>query len=232
MSRLSRDLSRLSRTFTIFLAVVTVVSAFGGYQLYRLIYQMNDFSLQRADQLLEIEESLDRASIALGGQIQEWKDMLLRANDTDMYNRHRKAFMDSSVSVQDALINTKTAMQKFGMDTRIVDQLSDEHKSLVSSYMLAHARLDPRKIEFSHEVDKRVIGADRNLQQHLASVKSDIERLMQQQLSGAISEQAYRYWILGLLGAVSLLVMALAGFIFASRYYGQEIGAREHSPAT
>lgn len=232
MNRLVRDLGYLHKAFAIFIAVMTLVSIFGGYQFSRLIYKMNDLSLQRTDQLLVIEESLDQATIALGSQIQEWKDMLLRANDAGLYSKHRKAFMDSSVSVQYALLHTKTAMQNAGMDSGVIDQLSAEHKSLVSNYLLAQARIDPRKTEFSREVDKQVIGVDRNLQQHLAAVKSDIEHLAQQQLNGTMPAQDKRYWLVGLLGASGLLIMALIGFVFASRFYGQEFGTGKYLSAT
>ena len=232
MKKPVQDSSRLTRSFAIFLAVIGVVSVFGGYQLSRMIYKMNDFSLQRADQLLVVEESLDQVAIALGGQIQEWKDMLLRAGDAGLYNKHRNAFMDASVGVQYALINTRVAMENIGMETGVIDQLSAEHKSLVSNYMLAHANLDPRKIGFSREVDKRVIGVDRELQQHIAVVRIDIDRLAQQQMSGAQAEQVKRYWLFGVLGAVALMLMALIGFIFASRFYGHETATGEHLSAS
>jgi len=231
MNKLLQDSSGLPRAFAIFLVVMTLVSIFGGYQLSRLVYKINDFSLQRTDRLLVVEESMDEAAIALGGQIQEWKDMLLRANDAELYGKHQKAFMNSSIGVQEALLRTKTAMQNIGLDTGEIDQLSLEHKSLVSNYLLAQAKLDPRKMEFSHEVDRQVIGVDRNLQQHLAAVKADMEHLAQQQLTGTMSTQNMHYWLVGLLGAVGLLIMALIGFLFASRFYGHETGAGEHLSA-
>lgn len=232
MKRLLQDSGYLPKAFVIFLVLMTLVSVFGGYQLSRLIYKMNDVPLQRAEQLLVIEKNLDDAAIELGMQIQEWKDMLLRANDAELYSKHRKAFVDSSVDVQYALLRTKTAMQNAGLDAGVIDQLSIEHKSLVSNYMLAQAKLNPQQIDSSHAVDKQVIGVDRRLQQHLAEVKADIEQLARQHLNGTLPEQGKRYWLAGLLGASSLFVMALLGFIFASRFLDHESGAVEHLSAT
>lgn len=232
MKRLLQDSGYLPKAFVIFLVLMTLVSVFGGYQLSRLIYKMNDVPLQRAEQLLVIEKNLDDAAIELGMQIQEWKDMLLRANDAGLYSKHRKAFVDSSVDVQYALLRTKTAMQNAGLDAGVIDQLSIEHKSLVSNYMLAQARLNPQQIESSHAVDKQVIGVDRRLQQHLAEVKADIEQLAWLHLNGTLPEQGKRYWLAGLLGASSLFVMALLGFIFASRFLDHESGAVAQLSAT
>lgn len=158
MKKLLHAPGHLHRSFAIFFAVMTLVSVFGGYQLSRLLFQMNDSIQQRTDRLMVIEMSLDDASIALGMQIQEWKDMLLRAGDEELYFKHRKAFQDSSVGVQYALLRSKDAMREVGLDTAVIDQLSNEHKALVSNYLLAQARLNPGKIASAHEVDKLVIG--------------------------------------------------------------------------
>lgn len=231
MKRLLPDLAYLPKVFIIFVVLMTLVSVFGGYQLSRLIYKMIDFPLQRAEQLLVIEKNLDDAAIELGMQIQEWKDMLLRANDAELYSKHRKAFLDSSVDVQYALLRTKTSMQNAGLDAGEIDQLSIEHKSLVSNYVLALNKLDPRQMESAHVADKLVIGVDRRLQQHLAEVKAGIEQLAQQHLSGTLPGQEKRYWLVGVLGASSLLVMALVGFVFAFRFLDHESGTVKHSSA-
>jgi len=222
MKRFLQDPIPLPRAFIMFLALVTLVSAIGGYQLSRLIYRMIDFPMQRAQQLLIIEKNLDDAAIVLGMQIQEWKDMLLRADNEELFNKHRKAFLDASVDVQFALQRTRVSMQNIGLDTGGIDQLGIEHKSLVSSYVLALAKLDARQAESMHAVDKLVIGVDRKLQQHITKVKTGIEQLAQQQLSGALPGEENHYWLVGVVGAVSLLVMALVGFIFALRFMGHE----------
>lgn len=219
MKKLMQDSGYLPRSFKIFIAVVTLLSIFGGYQLSQLIYRMNDFYLQRAEQLLAMEGNLDDAAIALGRQIQEWKDMLLRANDIELFSKHRKAFSDSGVRVQEALLRTKTAMQNDGMDTGEIEQLIYEHQSLLSDYLIAQTMLNPRQIDSFREVDKQVIGVDRNLQQHIAIVKTDIVHFSKQQLNGTMPAQGNRY-LLGLLGGLSLLIMSLVGFFFASHFQG------------
>lgn len=232
MKRLLPDLAYLPKVFIIFIVSMTLVSVFGGYQLSRLIYKMIDFPLQRAEQLLVIETNLDDAAIELGMQIQEWKDMLLRANDAQLYSKHRKAFLDSSVDVQYALLRTRASMQDAGLDVGEIDRLSIEHKSLVSNYVLALSTVNPREIESAHAADKQVIGVDRRLQQHLAEVRAGVEQLAQQHLKGTLPGQEKRYWTVGVLGASSLLVMALVGFVFAFRLLDHEGGTVEHPSAT
>ncbi len=212
MKRIVFNSVYLSKAALIFIVSVALLSIIGGYQLSQLLARVTDSSAQRSVQLLEIEESLDDASIGLGRQIQEWKDMLLRANDAELYSKHQKGFKDASIEVQYALLSAKTAMQHIGMDTTEIDHLIAEHKALLSEYMTAYAKLKPSVAESSNMVDKRVIGADRNLQHLLASVKSGISIYAKQQLSGMSETQGNRYLMIGLLGTTSLFFMALFGF--------------------
>lgn len=202
-----------------FIAVMALLSVFGGYLLSQLIYRMNDDYLQRTERILAMERSLSDATIALGSQIQQWKDMLLRVNDTELYSKHRKAFTDASVAVQEALMRTKTAMQNEGMNTGEIEQLLGEHQALVSDYMFAKVILKPQRIDSYLETDKLVIGVDRKLQQHIAAVKSEIQNFSDQQLKESMPAQRY---LLGLLGASLLFIMSLAGCIFSMRFQGNE----------
>lgn len=232
MKRLLKNPASLPRAFVIFIASITFLAGAGGYQLSRLIHEMHDSSFRRAEQLLIVGENLEAAADGLKTQVQEWKNMLLRVNDPALFSRHRTAFSDSSVNVQFALLRTKTAMEKAGMDVGIIDPLIREHKLLVASYLVAQAELDPKRIESARLADKRVIGADRLLQQHLEELRVGVEELAEQELNGAVPEQERRYWLTGLLGAVSLLVMALIGFLFASWFYARDSRAMGHLAAS
>jgi hypothetical protein len=107
------------------------------------------------------------------------------------------------------------------MDTGEIEQLLDEHRSLGSDYMFAKSALNPEQIKSYLETDKLVIGVDRKLQHHIAVVKTEIQRFSDQQLKETMPVGDNRY-LLGLMGASSLLVMTLAGLIFAIRFHGNK----------
>ena len=218
------DSGSLPRHFKKFIAAMTLLSVFGGYLLSQLIYKTNDFHLQRTDRLLAMQGNLDEAAITLGRQIQEWKNMLLRVNEAELYNKHRQAFMFCSYGVQEALMRTKMAMQSAGMSTSEIEQLLSEHKLLLSDYLLAKAKLNPRQIDSYHEADNQVVGVDRKLQRHIAVVKIDIEEFSRQQLNGPLPEQVNSFLLMGLLGASSLLIMSLMGVVFACRFGRRSTG--------
>ncbi|MFA6120455.1 MAG: hypothetical protein WCT35_01595 [Sideroxydans sp.] len=206
----------LSKPFLIFFSVLLLLAMAGGYQLSRIFSQVNEAAAQRSVQLLEIEESLDEAAIGLGRQVQEWKDMLLRVNDKALYDKHQKAFKESSLDVQYALLGAKGVMQNIGMDTADIDHLINEHKSLLSEYLLAYSKLRPAVKNSPYKVDMQIIGVDRKLQQDIESVKAGISAFAKQQMFRTAETQGDRNLMIGLLGATSLFFMALFGFIFAN----------------
>lgn len=207
----------LAKYFKTFIAVMALISIFGGYQLSQYIYKINVNYLQRTEKILAMERSLDEATVALSRQIQEWKDMLLRVNDTELYNKHKQAFTDANIAVQNAFMRTKMAMQDEGMDTEEIEQLLGEHQSLRSDYMLAKSRLNSLDINSYLESDQLVIGVDRKIQRHIAVVKTEIQHFSNQQLNKLVPTQEDRY-MLGLVGALSLLIMSLVGLLFGSNF--------------
>lgn len=218
--------ARSVKGFLLFMAAIIALSLLGGYHLSHMTYRVNGYSVQRADELMAIEENLDDASIGLGQQIQEWKDMLLRVNNSGLYSAHRQAFIETSIAVQKALLRAKAVMHSAGMSETEVDRLSAEHKALLAKYIAAQAGLNPQRADSYRKVDQQVIGMDRELQRHIAAVKDGIEQLAKLQLAASAPAHGRQYVLLGLLGAASLLSMALIGFAFASRFHDQEPGLR------
>jgi hypothetical protein len=205
--------------FKIFVLVMVMLSFFGGYLRWHLIYEMNDYYQQRTEKVLAMQNSIDDATIALGRQIQEWKDMLLRANDMELYSKHKKAFFEYGINVQQALLRTKTAMQSEQMETAMVEQLIIEHQTLSSDYLMAKSFLNPREIDSFREVDKKVNGIDRSLQKQLAATRDDIIHFSKQQLDEARSARGNGF-LAGLFEACSLISMTLAGFVMANWFAG------------
>jgi len=216
----------MQKPFIKLIAVMVLLAALGGYQLTRLVFQMNDAAAQRGVQLLEIEEHLDDAAISLGRQIQEWKNMLLRADNTELVGKHRQGFKEASIDVQYALWNARQDMQTTGMATAEIEHLIAEHKAVLAEYLQAYARINPMAAGASNEVDRMIIGVDRNLQNHLALVKAGIAEFAKQQLYRTSDAEQHRYLLFGLLGAVCLLLMGLLGIGFAYRL------RREHEDGT
>ena len=149
-------------------------------------------------------------TFALSRQIQEWKDMLLRVDDTELYNKHQQAFFDASTTLQKTLERTKSFMQNEGLDTGLIENMLSDNESLLSDYLTAKSMLNPRQKDSFRDVDNQVIGVDRHLQSDLAELETEIRHFSNLQLNEIMPAPWNRY-LIGLLGACSLLVMCNIG---------------------
>lgn len=200
-----------------FLVLAMALATLGGYQLSQLFHEVDVSSAKRSVQLLEIEERLDDAAIGLGRQVQEWKDMLLRVHDSVQHAQHQQGFKEASIAVQHALQEARTNMLEIGMETTDIDGLIAEHKSLLSEYLQAYSGLRSAETGSGSRVDKQVLGVDRSLQARIVQVKSAISEYAKLQLARAPQTQGSRNVMVGLIGTVSLFMMAMLGFVFARR---------------
>jgi hypothetical protein len=108
-------------------------------------------------------------------------------------------------------------MRDEGMDTSFIEHMVTDNEVLLSDYLTAISRLNPRQIDSFRDVDKQIFGVDRHLQDDFAALETEIRDFSNQQLNEIMPAQRNRY-LLGLLGAISLLVMAILGFVFASLF--------------
>jgi hypothetical protein len=108
-------------------------------------------------------------------------------------------------------------MLDIGMETADIDGLIAEHKSLLSEYLQAYSGLRSAEADSGHRVDKRVLGVDRKLQARIVQVKSAISEYAKLQLARAPQTQGSRNAMVGLIGTISLFMMAMLGFVFARR---------------
>ncbi|MBK7366107.1 MAG: hypothetical protein IPI97_14405 [Nitrosomonas sp.] len=218
MKKLILGSANLLKGIKVSILAMIMVSIFGGFLLSKVLYGIENVKIENADKLRSIEESLDEATIAFGRQIQEWKDMLLRASDTLQYSKHQQAFIDSSVAVQYALMRTSIAMRGIGIDASEIELLQNEHKSLLASYLRAHTLLNPDRSETVHLVDQQVIGVDRDFQKHMAAAKDNLERSVKQQLADIEPSSKYQYFVIAAIG-LALLSMALLGLLIAHLFH-------------
>lgn len=200
-----------------FVLLAVALATLGGYQLVQLFHEVDVSSARRSLQLLEIEEHLDDAAIGLGRQVQEWKDMLLRVQDSAQHARHQQGFKEASIAVQHALLEARTLMLEIGMETADIDGLIADHKSLLGDYLQAYSGLKSPEGDSRNRVDRQVQGVDRSLQARIVQVKSAISEYAKLQLARAPQTQGSRNLMVGLLGAFSLLAMAMLGFVYARR---------------
>ncbi len=124
--------------------------------------------------VLNLLDSLRKTQTAFQRQVQEWKDILLRGNDPELYAKYFEAFekRDAEVRNELAVMQKQAAILHF--DTKDVDVLLTAHAELHGKYLEALKSYNPNHATAGQEVDRQVRGLDRPTSAALDKLSQDI----------------------------------------------------------
>ena len=121
-----------------------------------------------------VDEARD-AQVEFKIQVQEWKNVLLRGNSKDNFDKYYNQFIQSNTNVQDKLLKLKESMKNSSIDTVSVDTLMLNHKELFDKYSTAIKSYDINNSESYKTVDELVSGLDRQTTSDMDSLVESIE---------------------------------------------------------
>jgi methyl-accepting chemotaxis protein len=112
-------------------------------------------------------------------QVQEWKDILLRGNEADLYEKYHAAFEKSHGDVKAGLMRLRKLTEESGLATMVsvkeVDALVVLHEELHQQYGEALKNFNPAHATAGQEVDKLVRGLDRPFTEALSKLANTIQ---------------------------------------------------------
>ena len=154
----------VKRQFFVLSALVSIiVLCTGGFGLYNL-YQANRGRASIQDLSKTLIQTVDTArntQVHFKKQVQEWKDILLRGNDSEAFDKYLNNFTKEEKAVQDDLKTVAGLMSKLAMDTSKVDEVMKAHADLGVKYRNALNSYDKSDPQSYKAVDKSVKGMDR-----------------------------------------------------------------------
>ncbi|QLY78623.1 methyl-accepting chemotaxis protein [Clostridium intestinale] len=121
-----------------------------------------------------VDEARD-AQVEFKIQVQEWKNVLLRGNSKDNFDKYYNQFIQSNTNVQEKLLKLKESMKNSSLDTELVDSLILNHKELFDKYSIAIKSYDINNSESYKTVDELVSGIDRQTTSDMDSLVENIE---------------------------------------------------------
>ncbi len=160
-----------------FVNVLLLVAA--GYAYYALRSQSAQLEAVISTQN-RVEAASDlarRAQIEFKFQVQEWKDLLIRGSDPELFNKYLKAFNERSATVKEELATLAPMLDKLALPAALATDLQAEHAELDRRYMEALKLYDGAKATSALEVDKAIRGMDRATTDHFAEI---VKKLQQQ----------------------------------------------------
>lgn len=114
--------------------------------------------------------------VAFQRQVQEWKNILIRGNQKEAYQKHWKGFEEREAEMRGALSRLEPELAALGLETDAVRKLKSEHEILGSRYRQALSGWDGANELMGKEVDKKVAGMDRPTSQAMSELADSLEK--------------------------------------------------------
>ena len=171
---------------------------------------------QHSIQVVEAVDSARTAQVHFKKQVQEWKNILLRGNNSKQYDKYLGKFNKQEGLVQKELSSLTTRFNDLGLETGLISSLHQKHLSLGKSYRNALALYDQADITSAHRVDKAVKGIDRAPTKEMDKVVDQINayriELMDNVVLTTIAQTQERLSIITIMLAIGVIIAMIASW--------------------
>src|SRR4051812_18085984 len=147
-------------------ALLLTASGYAWYAIARLNDQLDHMGKVQ-DEIERTGDLSRRAQLAFKGQVQEWKNILVRGQEQELFDKHLAAFQERSVAVKSLLTSLNEAAKRVGLPGTLADKALAEHEDLDKKYLDALRAYKVGNSAAGHEVDKVVRGIDRAATDHI-----------------------------------------------------------------
>ena len=190
------------------------------------VYKLSSFNTEMETNMKEISGGLSRlldfeeANIAFKTQTQEWKNILIRGNRQEDFDKYLKQFGDEEARVQKQLKSVADGLRADKEATLAgeVDTLAKEHAALGVKYREALKSYDVASADSGRKVDALVKGMDRATAKGMETLTEKIEKgelshLAKQTAEAKATYENTRNFMLAMFGIVAAGVIGLALYI-------------------
>ena len=115
-------------------------------------------------------------------QVQEWKNILLRGNDKDLYDKHLIAFDEEDRKVNEYLKSLSQIASSAGMSVPQIANAIKVHEELGRQYREALKKYYQFDLKSAVLVDKSIRGIDRKLTDDIDTIVGIIKNLAEKRL--------------------------------------------------
>ena len=145
-----------------------------GYQAIKSLSTQAGKSVVQASYTTDLLNSMRIANTTFIDMIREFKDILLRGQDSELYTKHQNLFEEKYATVRDSLAEARLAGDAVGFDTGSIDKLLDGVEALHDKYVTALKSFNASSMTSGLDVDKKVRGIDRETGVALNKLGDDI----------------------------------------------------------
>ncbi len=135
----------------------------------------------------------DDIEIAFKKQVQEWKDTLLRGNDTKLFAKYSDNFLKKEAEVQARGKDLKISLAKLNVDTARLDEFLKAHIALGEKYHESLKSYRPDNLNSFRIVDVMVRGIDREPTELIDSVAENTRKQESEMFAEVAKKSAESY---------------------------------------
>lgn len=177
-----RDL--LLSIFGINIVIIAIFSIFLSYNLM----DNRDYMTKATSAGIMYEQlnnDTRQAQVNFQRQVQEWKNILIRGNDKELYEKYLKGFNEREIMVQEELKSVLAVAEKnkLAKITPKIENLIEEHNKLGKKYREALASFNPEDPETGKQVDLKLRGIDRPASKAMDELSDDISKISASELN-------------------------------------------------
>lgn len=174
---MKREVGIGTKLYSLIIFVIIFIVGMCTFSWYT-VSKFNNSTKERLEEsrsyTILVDEARD-AQVEFKIQVQEWKNVLLRGNSKDNFDKYYNQFIQSNNNVQDKLLKLKESMKNNSLDTTSVDTLMLNHKELFDKYSIAIKSYDINNSESYKTVDGLVSGLDRQTTSDMDSLVESIQ---------------------------------------------------------
>lgn len=208
------QITLLALTGLIFLALVGGL----GYQAVKSLSAQAGKSVALASNTTDLLNSMRASNTAFLAEVKEYKNILLRGNDPDLFAKHMDLFEQAYATSRDALEETRLAGDAVGFNTDGIAGLLDSSETLHSKYIAALKSFNTASSASGQDIDKRTRNLDEAMYSSYDKLANEITqfalkegRVAQQDLRDSASSVEIRTLLA--IGVSFPILLALSFFI-------------------
>jgi methyl-accepting chemotaxis protein len=224
---------RVKITVGIFIVLIVVI---GLYSLIAIVETNNRLhkSVLEGQMMVKATDTARLAEVHFKKQVQEWKNILLRGNEQDLFDKHLRAFDEEDRRVNEYLQSLYDMAANIGLSVPEIAEVIIIHKKMGDQYRNALKEYKKSDLQSAVRVDKKVRGIDREPTDKIDAIVDIIKakaakRLKDTEMISKTQLEAYQSL------SYFLIFLVLAGVcfgIFNARSIAKDLPPEEDSNST
>lgn len=173
LNKLSLRVKILALSILIIVALLVLsVSAISQFQSFN--HTVTD-GINKINGNVKVLADVSNAHVSFKVQVQEWKNILIRGNDQERYDKYYKQFNERSDHVQQLLQHAMDESKSLGLDSSAIKEVKEEHAKLKAAYLNGLQSFDSSDELTGKKVDKLVSGLDRPASKGMEAIATATE---------------------------------------------------------